>query len=71
MFRLPVLAGAAGALGGTYPYITVDGPYHAHPPALVTSSGSSRFVVWFPVRSLIIFATLFVLHLNVAMDHSP
>ncbi|GAB2269429.1 hypothetical protein Dimus_004347 [Dionaea muscipula] len=42
MTWLPVLAGAAGALGTTYPYITVDGAYHARPtahtPALAASS---------------------------------
>lgn len=36
MTWLPVLAGAAGALGtaglgGNYPYITMDGAYHPHP----------------------------------------
>ncbi|XP_071715970.1 protein MLN51 homolog [Rutidosis leptorrhynchoides] len=42
MTWLPVLAGAAGALGaaglgGTYPYITMDGTYHAHPSAQPSS----------------------------------
>ncbi|KAF8025571.1 hypothetical protein BT93_F2418 [Corymbia citriodora subsp. variegata] len=42
MTWLPVLAGAAGALGATYcsPYITVDGAYHA-PSGQTTSMGSS------------------------------
>lgn len=42
--RLPVLAGAAGALGGTYcpPYITVDGAYHARPGGQTSAMGSSR-----------------------------
>ncbi|XP_052175751.1 protein MLN51 homolog isoform X2 [Diospyros lotus] len=41
MTWLPVLAGAAGALGATYcpPYIAVDGAYHSHSPA--SSSGAS------------------------------
>ncbi|KAL6140945.1 hypothetical protein ACLB2K_059237 [Fragaria x ananassa] len=41
MTWLPVLAGAAGALGAAYcpPYITVDGSYHAHPSGQ-TSVGS-------------------------------
>lgn len=43
MTWLPVLAGAAGALGATYcsPYITVDGAYHARPSGQTSSSGSS------------------------------
>jgi hypothetical protein len=46
MFRLPVLAGAAGALGATYcsPYISVDGAYHARPSGKTSSLGSSRLV---------------------------
>lgn len=49
MFRLPVLTGAAGALGATYcpPYIAVDGSYNARPPGQISSTGSSRFVVLF------------------------
>jgi len=48
-FRLPVLAGAAGALGATYcsPYI-VDGAYHARPSGQTSSVGASRLVECFP-----------------------
>ncbi|RVW23589.1 hypothetical protein CK203_091522 [Vitis vinifera] len=44
MSRLPVLAGAAGALGATYcpPYIAVDGAYHARPSGQTSSAGSSN-----------------------------
>lgn len=44
--RLPVLAGAAGALGATYcpPYIAVDGAYHARPSGQTSSAGSSKLV---------------------------
>ncbi|CAL5439888.1 unnamed protein product [Camellia sinensis] len=44
MTWLPVLAGAAGALGATYcsPYITVDGAYHSRPSGQASSSGASR-----------------------------
>lgn len=44
LFRLPVLAGAAGTLGATYcpPYIAVEGGYHARPsgqsPSLPSTS---------------------------------
>lgn len=55
MTWLPVLAGAAGALGTTYPYITVDGAYHSRPPgqtsAIATSSkenGSKPGNEWKP-----------------------
>ncbi|KAB5563939.1 hypothetical protein DKX38_003993 [Salix brachista] len=43
MTWLPVLAGAAGALGATYcsPYISVDGAYHAHPSGKTSLLGSS------------------------------
>ncbi|KAF2323313.1 hypothetical protein GH714_034566 [Hevea brasiliensis] len=43
MTWLPVLAGAAGALGATYcsPYIAVDGAYHARPSGQTSSVGSS------------------------------
>ncbi|XP_061981460.1 protein MLN51 homolog [Populus nigra] len=43
MTWLPVLAGAAGALGATYcsPYISVDGAYHARPSGKTSSLGSS------------------------------
>ncbi|XP_028105721.1 protein MLN51 homolog isoform X2 [Camellia sinensis] len=43
MTWLPVLAGAAGALGATYcsPYITVDGAYHSRPSGQASSSGAS------------------------------
>ncbi|KAG2729123.1 hypothetical protein I3760_01G235500 [Carya illinoinensis] len=37
---LPVL-GASGALGTTYPYITVDGAYHQHPSGQTSSMGAS------------------------------
>ncbi|KAM2957813.1 hypothetical protein FF2_024745 [Malus domestica] len=42
MTWLPVLAGAAGALGATYcpPYITVDGSYHGRPSGQTSSVGS-------------------------------
>ncbi|KAL6996509.1 hypothetical protein U1Q18_006641 [Sarracenia purpurea var. burkii] len=48
MTWLPVLAGAAGALGATYcsPYLSVDGAYHSRPPgqtsSLVASSKESN-----------------------------
>lgn len=44
MTWLPVLAGAAGALGATYcpPYIAVDGAYHARPSGQTSSAGSSN-----------------------------
>ncbi|XWS16383.1 hypothetical protein CRYUN_Cryun34aG0082500 [Craigia yunnanensis] len=40
---LPILTGAAGALGATYcpPYVTVDGAYHARPSGATSSTGSS------------------------------
>ncbi|KAG8656324.1 protein MLN51 homolog [Manihot esculenta] len=43
MTWLPVLAGAAGALGATYcsPYIAVDGNYHTRPSGQTSSVGSS------------------------------
>ncbi|KAI7986711.1 hypothetical protein LOK49_LG14G01853 [Camellia lanceoleosa] len=43
MTWLPVLAGAAGALGATYcsPYIAVDGAYHSRPSGQASSSGAS------------------------------
>lgn len=43
MTWLPVLAGAAGALGATYcsPYIAVDGSYNARPSGQTSSVGSS------------------------------
>ncbi|GMP34633.1 hypothetical protein CsSME_00007422 [Camellia sinensis var. sinensis] len=43
MTWLPVLAGAAGALGTTYcsPYIAVDGAYHSRPSGKTSSSGAS------------------------------
>ncbi|XP_038693622.1 protein MLN51 homolog isoform X2 [Tripterygium wilfordii] len=43
MTWLPVLAGAAGALGASYcpPYISVDGAYHARPSGQTSSMGSS------------------------------
>ncbi|GMQ08744.1 hypothetical protein CsSME_00052338 [Camellia sinensis var. sinensis] len=50
MTWLPVLAGAAGALGATYcsPYITVDGAYHSRPSGQASSSGASRLAAnWF------------------------
>ena len=48
MYRLPVLAGAAGALGATYcsPYIAVDGAYHPRPSGKTSSSGDSRLVAF-------------------------
>ncbi|KAJ6696204.1 PROTEIN MLN51-like protein [Salix koriyanagi] len=44
MTWLPVLAGAAGALGATYcsPYISVDGAYHAHPSGKTSLGSSSK-----------------------------
>ena len=50
--RLPVLAGAAGALGATYcsPYISVDGAYHSRPSGETSSTGASRLIaIWFLV----------------------
>lgn len=46
MIRLPVLTGAAGALGATFcpPYIPVDGAYHARSSGQTSSTGSSRCV---------------------------
>ncbi|KAE8688582.1 CASC3/Barentsz eIF4AIII binding, putative isoform 3 [Hibiscus syriacus] len=43
MTWLPVLTGAAGALGATYcpPYIAVDGSYHARPSGQISLTGSS------------------------------
>ncbi|KAJ4828685.1 hypothetical protein Tsubulata_050138 [Turnera subulata] len=43
MTWLPVLAGAAGALGATYcsPYLAVDGAYHARPSGQASSLGGS------------------------------
>ncbi|KAJ6342615.1 hypothetical protein OIU78_010533, partial [Salix suchowensis] len=43
MTWLPVLTGAAGALGATYcsPYLTVDGAYHARPSGQASCLGSS------------------------------
>lgn len=43
MTWLPVLAGAAGALGATYcsPYLTVDGAYHARPSGQTSSLGTA------------------------------
>lgn len=45
-FRLPVLAGAAGALGATYcsPYIAMDGAYHARSSGQTSSAGTLRLV---------------------------
>lgn len=42
MTWLPVLAGAAGAMGATYcpPYISVDGSYHSRPSGQTSSVGS-------------------------------
>ncbi|XAR50616.1 hypothetical protein NMG60_11004983 [Bertholletia excelsa] len=44
MTWLPVLAGAAGALGATYcsPYIAVDGAYHSRPSGQTSSGASSK-----------------------------
>ena len=43
MTWLPVLRGAAGALGATYcpPYMLVDGSYHARPSGQISSTGAS------------------------------
>ncbi|CAH9146738.1 unnamed protein product [Cuscuta epithymum] len=43
MTWLPVLAGAAGALGAQYcsPYIAVDGAYHGRPPGQISSLTAS------------------------------
>ncbi|GFZ11811.1 CASC3/Barentsz eIF4AIII binding protein [Actinidia rufa] len=48
MTWLPVLAGAAGALGATYcsPYIAVDGAYHPRPSGKTSSSADSRLVAF-------------------------
>ncbi|XP_010937402.1 protein MLN51 homolog isoform X2 [Elaeis guineensis] len=44
MTWVPVLAGAAGALGASYcsPYIAIDGSYYARPSGQMSSSVSSR-----------------------------
>ncbi|XP_077210281.1 protein MLN51 homolog isoform X2 [Tasmannia lanceolata] len=44
MTWMPVLAGAAGALGATYgsPYFAVDGGYYARPSGQTSSMGASR-----------------------------
>lgn len=41
--RLPVLTGAAGALGAAYcsPYLAVDGAYHTRPVGQTSATGSS------------------------------
>lgn len=38
-FRVPVLAGAAGALGASYcpPYVALDGNYYARPSGQTSS----------------------------------
>uniref|UniRef100_A0A1D1Y3R5 Protein CASC3 n=1 Tax=Anthurium amnicola TaxID=1678845 RepID=A0A1D1Y3R5_9ARAE len=42
MTWVPVLAGAAGALGASYgPYFALDGSYYAHPPGQTSSSVTS------------------------------
>lgn len=43
MAWLPVLAGAAGALGAAYcsPYLAVDGAYHSRPSGQTSSSGAT------------------------------
>ncbi|KAK4354454.1 hypothetical protein RND71_026648 [Anisodus tanguticus] len=43
MVRLPVLAGAAGALGAPYcsPYIAADGAYHPRPSEQISSLGAA------------------------------
>jgi hypothetical protein len=66
-FRLPVLAGAAGALGATYcsPYLTVDGAYHARPSGQTSSMGASRLVACFSMSMIILDGLLYtciVLH---------
>lgn len=47
--RLPVLAGAAGALGSAYgsPYIALESAYHSRPSGQTSSSGAPRSVVFF------------------------
>jgi len=44
VFRLPVLASAAGALGATYcpPYIAVDGSYHPRPTGQTSALPAPR-----------------------------
>lgn len=48
---MPVLAGAAGALGASYcsPYIALDGSYYARPSGQMSSSASSRYF-FFPIN---------------------
>ncbi|KAK8949140.1 hypothetical protein KSP39_PZI005515 [Platanthera zijinensis] len=48
MTWVPVLAGAAGALGASYcsPYITLDGNYYAHPSGQASTSISSISALW-------------------------
>ncbi|MCD7445764.1 hypothetical protein HAX54_000001 [Datura stramonium] len=50
MTWLPVLAGAAGALGATYcsPYITMDGAYHARPSGQISSLTAAPRSVFSP-----------------------
>ncbi|KAK1259459.1 hypothetical protein QJS04_geneDACA005511 [Acorus gramineus] len=40
MTWVPVLAGAPGALGASYPYITLDGGYYARPSGQISSSST-------------------------------
>ncbi|KAK1264533.1 hypothetical protein QJS04_geneDACA021320 [Acorus gramineus] len=43
MTWVPVLAGAAGAMGASYPYIALDGGYYARPPGQISSSTPSGY----------------------------
>lgn len=51
MFRLPVLAGAAGALGAQYcsPYLAVDGAY-GRQPGQTSAMDTSRLVQFFSIN---------------------
>ncbi|ONK76617.1 uncharacterized protein A4U43_C03F30200 [Asparagus officinalis] len=42
MTWVPVLAGAAGALGASYPYIALDGSYYPQPSGQASSAAGSR-----------------------------
>jgi len=48
-FRLPVLAGTAGALGATYPYLAVDGA-SSHQSGQASAMGTSRLAKFCSIR---------------------
>lgn len=61
-FRLPVLAGAAGALGTQYcsPYVTADGAYHPLPSGQISSLGAAPMSVEFFADCYDILISLFL-----------